>query len=289
MNKSKAQVTEGIVSLVVNAALFAVKFWAGIATGSIAIVADAWHTLSDTLASIFVLFAVKLSTKKADKEHPFGHGRWEQIASIFVALILGIVAWDFLRNSVTKFNSRESVVFGKLAIAITALSIVVKELLAQFAFYLARKTGNLVIKADAWHHRSDTLSSIAVLAGILCSIFFGEKLWWMDSVLGAIIALMLAYAGFKIIKEAIDKILGEQADPKLVDRIQDEIKKIYSNDLHIHHIHIHNYVLHQELTLHIRLDKNLTIEESHKTASAIEEMLQRQFDMTATIHVEPLL
>lgn len=288
MDKSKAQVTEGLVSVIVNAALFAVKFWAGMVTGSIAIVADAWHTLSDSLTSIFVVFAVKLSTKKADKEHPFGHGRWEQISSIFVAVILGIIAWDFLRNSIIKFNNRESVVFGPLAVAITVLSIIAKELLAQFAFYLARKTGNLVIKADAWHHRSDTLSSVAVLIGILFGMFFKEKFWWMDSVLGMVIALMLFYATFEITKEAITKLLGEEPDKELLDKIHEEIRKMYNDDLHIHHIHLHNYVLHKELTLHIRLDGNMTIENGHKTATIIEEMVQKQFDMIATVHVEPL-
>ena len=289
MDKSKAQVTEGIVSVIVNALLFAVKFWAGIVTGSIALVADAWHTLSDSLTSIFVIFAVKLSTRKADKEHPFGHGRWEQISSIFVAVVLGIIGYDFLRNSITKFNNRESAIFGTLAIIITVVSIAAKELLAQYAFYLARKTGNLVIRADAWHHRSDALSSIVVLVGILFSMFFGEKLWWIDSVLGMIIALMLFYASFEIIKEAITKLLGEEPDQSLVDKIHGEIKKIYGDDLHIHHIHLHNYVLHQEVTLHIRLDKNKTIEEGHKTATVIEETLEKQFNMTATVHVEPLL
>ncbi|MCL2481595.1 MAG: cation diffusion facilitator family transporter, partial [Spirochaetaceae bacterium] len=99
MDKVKAQVTEGILSVVINAILFGVKFWVGIITGSIAIVADAWHTLSDSITSIFVVFAVKLSSKKADKEHPFGHGRWEHISPIFVAFVLAIIAYDFLKNS----------------------------------------------------------------------------------------------------------------------------------------------------------------------------------------------
>ena len=289
MDKSKAQVTEGIVSVAANALLFAVKLWAGMVTGSIALVADAWHTLSDSLTSIFVIFAAKLSARKADKEHPFGHGRWEQISSIFVALVLGIVAYDFMRNSITKFSNRESAVFGLFAIIITAVSILTKELLAQYAFYLARKTGNLVIKADAWHHRSDALSSVVVLIGIIVSIFFGEKFWWIDSVMGMIIALMLFYASYEITKEAITKLLGEEPDQGLKDRIQDEIVKKYGYDLYIHHIHMHNYVLHQELTMHIRMDKNKTIEEGHKTATYIEEMLMEKFNMSATIHVEPLI
>jgi len=288
MDKVKAQVTEGILSVVINAILFGVKFWVGIITGSIAIVADAWHTLSDSITSIFVVFAVKLSSKKADKEHPFGHGRWEHISPIFVAFVLAIIAYDFLKNSITKFNNRESVVFGTLAIVVTIVSIVIKELLAQYAFYLARKTDNAVVKADGWHHRSDALSSLVVLIGILVSKF-SNNFWWMDSVLGIFCALAILYAGIEIMKESITKLLGEEPPKDLVNKITSEVKKIYKDDLQIHHFHLHNYVSQKELTLHIRLDKNMSIENGHKIATVIEKMIKEKFDMIATIHIEPLV
>src|SRR5215510_15214556 len=107
MTKAKGQLFEGVLSIVVNAILAGFKFWAGMITGSIALIADAWNTLSDSLTSIFVVFSVKLASKKADKEHPFGHGRWEQIASIFIAVILAVIAFGFLENSVKQFFERE--------------------------------------------------------------------------------------------------------------------------------------------------------------------------------------
>lgn len=284
MDKIKAGYIEGIVSVIVNSALFILKLWAGIITGSIALAADAWHTLSDSISSVIVVIAVKLSSKKADKEHPFGHGRWEQIASLFIAVILGIIAYDFLKNSITQFSNREKVEYGTIAVIVTAFSILVKELLAQYAFYIGRKTGSISVKADGWHHRTDALSSIVVLIGI----GFAKQFWWIDSVLGIIIALMLFYATFAIMKETITKLLGEEPGQDLIDKINTEVKKIYNDDLSIHHFHLHNYVLHKELTLHIRLDKNLTIESGHKIATVIENLITEQFDMAATVHVEPL-
>ena len=288
MEKNKAQVLEGLASIIGNAALFGVKFWAGITTGSIALVADAWHTLSDSFTSVFIIFAVKLSSKKADKEHPFGHGRWEQISTIFVALVLGIVAYDFFKNSINKFANKETAVFGTLAVVVTVASILVKEMMAQYAFYLARKTDNLVVKADGWHHRSDALSSIVVLIGILASIIFREKFWWIDSVLGIIIAVMIFYAAIQIIREAITKLLGEEPGHDLIDKISSRIKSAYHYDLQLHHFHIHNYNIHKELTLHIMLDKNMTIEQGHKIATDIENIIEKDFGMIATIHIEPL-
>ena len=288
MERNKAQILEGTVSVIANTVLFALKFWAGMVTGSIALVADAWHTLSDSLSSVFIIFAVKLSSRKADREHPFGHGRWEHISSIFVAALLGIVAYEFFAKSVIKFRNREMVAYGTLAIVVTIVSIIAKELLAQFAFYYGRKTDNTVVKADGWHHRSDALSSVIVLAGIIISLVFGDKFWWMDSVLGILVALAILYATYTILREAITKLLGEEPDAVLVRDITERVKAVYHDDLQLHHFHIHNYVLHKELTLHIKLDKNMTIEKSHGIATEIEKMIENDFGISATIHTEPL-
>jgi len=287
MNKLKAQVFEGFLSVVINAVLFGVKFWAGLITGSIALIADAWHTLSDSLTSVFIIFSAKLSSQKPDEKHPFGHGRWEQISSIFISFVLGIIAYDFMYNSIQRFRNRESVVYGTVAIVVTIVSIIIKELLAQYAFYIGRKTDNVIVKADGWHHRSDSLSSLVVLIGILVTKF-AVDFWWMDSVLGMFCALAIFYAAFEIMKESISKLLGEEPDKDLIEKITDEVKKIYTDDLQVHHFHLHNYISQKEITFHIRLDKNMTIENGHIIATNIEEMIKEKFDMAATIHLEPL-
>jgi cation diffusion facilitator family transporter len=284
MDKTKAGYIEGTVSIIINFLLFALKIWASILTGSIALAADAWHTLSDSISSVVVVIAAKLASKKADKEHPFGHGRWEQIASIFIAVILAVIAFGFLETSIRHLLDRDTVEYGKIAVIVTIVSIILKELLAQYAFYIGRKTDNSSVRADGWHHRSDALSSVVVLIGML----FAKQFWWIDSVLGIIIALMLFYATFIILKEAINKILGEELDDNLLAKLTSEIRNISDDDLQIHHLHIHNYISHKELTLHIRLNKDLTIEKGHRIASDIEKIILENFDMSATIHVEPL-
>jgi len=284
MDKTKAAYFEGTVSIIVNTALFVLKMWASMVTGSIALAADAWHTLSDSISSIIVIIAAKLAGKKADKEHPFGHGRWEQIASLFIAVILATIAFGFMESSVRHFINKEKVEYGLIAIIITVASIVLKELLAQYAFYIGRKTDNSNIKADGWHHRSDALSSVVVLAGIL----FAKQFWWIDSVLGVIIAFMLFYAVFEILKEDITKILGEEPGSELIGKITNEIKEIYNDDLHIHHVHLHNYTTHKELTFHIRLKGDLTIKEAHNVTVEIERRIEEKYGMIITIHVEPL-
>jgi len=283
----KAQVFEGALSVVVNAALFVAKFWVGMITGSVALMADAWHTMSDSLTSIFVIVAAKLAAKKPDREHPFGHGRWELIAALLIAFILGMIGYEFLTDSIDRFQNRRSVFYGNIALIITLASIVVKEAMAQYAFYLGRKHDNPVISADGWHHRTDSLSSVIVLIGIVVTRFV-DGLWWMDSVLGALCALAIFYAAFRIMKEAITKILGEEPELDFIEELNSEVKKIYNNNLKLHHFHLHNYISCKELTLHIRLDRAMTIEEGHDIATVIEDLIREKYDIFATIHVEPM-
>jgi len=283
VDKTKAGYTEGIISVFINTGLFGIKMWAGIVSGSIALTADAWHTLSDSLSSAIVILGTKLSSQKADKNHPFGHGRWEQISAIFIGVLLSIIAYDFLKESFLQFKSEESANFGTIAIVVTCISIFVKEALAQYAFYIAKKTDNLTVKADGWHHRTDALSSIVVLIGI----FFSDQFWWVDSFLGFVISIILFYAAYEIIKESINTLLGEKPSPELLQQIEDLIYKVYPDDIIPHHYHIHNYVNHKELTFHIKLDSKLDIYSGHKISTDIENIILKKLNITSTIHIEP--
>ena len=288
MNREKAQVVSGVASVIGNAILFAAKVFVGMLTGSTALMADAWHTMSDSLTSVFTVVAAKLAAKKPDKEHPFGHGRWELIASIIMSGVLAIIGWEFISQAIDKLrNLEEGVIFGTLTLVITIVSIVVKEVMAQYGFYLGKKYKNPVIIADAWHSRTDSLSSVAILIGIVITMFV-DGLWWMDSVLAIICALAIFYAAFEIMKEAVTKILGEKPESDLQERITAEALKIYDNDLKIHHLHLHDYITQKELTLHIKLEEFMSIKDGHEVATVIESMIEEKFGMVATIQVEPL-
>ena len=283
MDREKASYIEGTVSIFINIGLFFIKLWAGIVSGSIALSADAWHSLSDTISSVVVIVGAKLSSKKPDIKHPFGHGRWEQIASIFIGFLLGIIAYDFIKDSIIQFQSKESANFGTLALVVTIISILANEGLAQYAFYLGKKTDSLTIKADGWHHRTDALSSIIILIGIIFKNYF----WWIDSVLGIIVSIMIFYVAYEIIKESINKLLGEEPSSELIKKIKTIVESLFPDDLSPHHFHIHNYVTHKELTFHIKLDNNLNIEQGHSIATEIENELFKELKITSTIHVEP--
>lgn len=275
---------EGWLSIFVNLFLFILKYWAGIVTGSIAIIADAWHTLSDSLSSIIVLVGVKVSNKPADKEHPFGHGRAELIASIIIGMLLAVIAFNFVLESIAKLKNHDSVNFGKIAIFATVVSIIVKEGIAQFAFWASKKTKSVTLKADAWHHRSDAISSVIILIGI----FIGPYFWWIDGVLGFIVALMIFYAAYEIINDASGPLLGEEPDAELVQQLKQISKQKVGFNVLIHHIHMHRYGDHIEVTFHIKLPKDMPLKEAHAINTQIERTLKTELNIYATIHSEPI-
>ncbi len=274
---------EGWVSIFINIFLFILKYWAGIITGSVAILADAWHTLSDSLSSVIVIIGVKVSAKPPDKEHPFGHGRAELIAAILIAALLGFVGYEFISDSIKKLIDKQEVIFGTIAIVATVASILLKEGLAQYAFWLWRKTGLATLKADALHHRTDAISSALILVGILLGRYF----WWIDGVLGIVVSIMILVAAYQILNEAVSPILGEAPDPAITKKLTHTASKVTSRDLHIHHVHLHNYGNHIEMTFHIKMPKDMSVEESHDLTEKLEKQIKIEMNMVATIHVEP--
>ena len=247
---------EGWLSVIINTLLFGFKFWAGMFCGSVAMIADAWHTLSDTLTSVVVIAGFWIAGKPADKEHPFGHGRAELIAAIIIGVLLSVVAVNFFMESVKRLvEHAKPANFTLFPIIIFAISILVKEALAQFAFWAGKKIKSAAITADGWHHRSDAIASALIVAGAL----FGKIFWWIDGVLGILVSLLILYAAFDIIKGASNSILGENCDKDTEEKINEIIKNISNEISSIHHLHIHRYGNHSELTIHICLSAEMSV------------------------------
>ena len=275
--------SEGWISIGVNILLFALKFWAGIVSGSVAIVADAWHTLTDSVSSVIVLIGIKVSKKPPDKHHPFGHGRAELIATLFIALFLGWVAIHFAVESLERLKHHELADYGIIAIIVTIVSVVLKEALARYAFWVGRKTGFKSMKADGWHHRTDAISSLIILVGIL----FGRLYWWVDGVLGLAVSVMILYSGYEIMQEAISSLLGEKADPDLMEKIKKIADSVTEMDIQVHHMHLHDYVNHKELTCHIMLPKDMSLEDAHEISTRIEDRIYKETLIETTVHCDP--
>ncbi len=283
-NQTKEVYSQGIISIIGNTFLFGIKYYAGVVSGSIALITDAWHTLSDSLSSLVIIIGTKFSTKPADRDHPFGHGRIQLVSALILGILLSTIGFSFLSSAIYKLIDNEVAQFGVLAIGVTISSILIKEGLAQYSFYLARKTGQSVLKADGWHHRSDAISSVILLVGILV----GKQWWWADGVLGIIMALFIFKASYDILKEAITPLLGEPPSKQLITQVADICSEQTNKEVFPHHFHFHNYGYHKELTFHIALEGSLSLKESHDLADLIETKVREELKVEATIHIDPL-
>ncbi len=281
-NKTGILATYG--SIFLNIFLFALKFWAGMVSSSVAIIADAWHTLSDSISSVAVLIGLKVSAKPADKEHPFGHGRAEVIASIVVGMLLAIIGFSFLKESILKLRSRSEVEYGTIAVVVTIVSLIVKEVMAQYSIIIGKRTKSKSMIADGWHHRSDAISSLVILVGI----FIGRYYWWIDGVLGIIVSLLLFYTTYSILKENISHLLGERIDDELRGEIVALAPDVADFDIQPHHFLVHQYGHHTEMTLHIRIPAHYTIHKAHEIATAYEILIKKRTHIQATVHIDSL-
>ena len=282
--KSKYMIIEGIVSVIINVLLFAFKYIVGMLTGSLSIMADAWHSLSDCISSIIVIIGGVFSKKPADKEHPFGHGRIELITSFIVGIMLVFIGYSFFSEAIKNILNKKTASFTIIAIVAMIVSIVVKELLAQYSLWGYRKSGSKSLCADAWHHRSDSITSIIILVGILV----GKNLWWMDSVLSILVSLVIFYAAFDVIKSSIEPLIGEYPSEDIIKDINSIANELNINNdnSNLHHFHIHTYGDHTEITFHMRFPKDMTVEEAHDKVSVLEKSIRDKMNMESTIHIE---
>jgi cation diffusion facilitator family transporter len=282
---SKKQIgyLEGIASIAVNTLLFGFKIWVGTAFNSVAMTADAWHTLSDSFTSIVVIIGFWMAARPADKEHPYGHGRFEQVASIIIGTLLVVVGLTFLYESIERLVHFKQTTFAPAAIVVFAVSVLMKEGMAQFSARLGKRIGSSALAADAWHHRSDAIASALIVVGALV----GQYLWWMDGVLGIGVSALILFAAFTIFRENTNLILGESLPPRKISAIKDLVSGSSPEISDIHHFHAHQYGDHIELTFHIRVRQNMDVACAHELVSGIEKLLKDAYGYDATIHIEP--
>lgn len=272
----------GWIAVAGNVLLFVLKLWVGIISGSVALMADAWHTLSDSASSIILIIFYKAASKPPDIDHPYGHGRFRLVASIIIGVILIMIGFNFGIESVKKLLSGETAEFGLFAIIVTAFSLVVKEAMARYSLYAAKKTDSLALKADAWHHRSDAISSLVILIGII----FQSLAWWIDGVLGLLVAALILWTAYKIIMESIDVILGRKADGDIIMKVREIANDVAGFDVLSHHFHMHSYGDHEELSFHIVMPPETPLKDVNKVMCAIRKKVREDLDVEPTIQVD---
>lgn len=277
---------------IVNVVLLVFKFAAGILGHSAAMIADAIHSLSDFLTDIIVIVFVRLSSKPADHDHDYGHGKYETLATSVIGLALAVVAvligWDGIEKIADALQGNRLESPGIIALWAALLSITLKEWIFRATRKVANEVKSKALEANAWHHRSDALSSVGTAIGIGGAVMLGDGWAILDPIAAIVVCVLIIVTAFRIIRQASGELLEESLPEETEDRIEQIVyQDTLVSDIHkLHTRRIGNIIA---IEMHLRMPAGITLAESHVHATAIEQSLKTEFGKGTHImlHIEP--
>jgi len=282
--RQKVGALEGWISAVSNVVLFGIKIVIGIAVNSIALIADAFHTLADSVSSVVIIFSFRLIGKKPDPDHPYGYGRAEYIATLILSMLIVVTGVELVKSSVGRILSPEISSTSVILILIVLGTVMFKELLARLSFDFGELISSDSLKAEALHHRSDVFASLlAVGSMVLANLGFYK---W-DGILGIGVGLFVVWTGFSIGREAIDSLLGKPPSKELLERVRSialNVKRV----LNVHDLVIHSYGHNRFISLHIEIPEEATQLEAHDIAEEVMAKLEDTMASNVTVHMDPV-
>lgn len=290
-NKKIYQVT--LVGGVVNVVLLVFKFVAGFLGHSAAMVADAVHSLSDFVTDIIVLVFVHISGKPEDKSHDYGHGKYETLAMTIIGMALLVVAFGIVYSGMTKIvawaGGEQLKAPGMLALWAALLSIVLKEAVYHYSMVKAHQLSSQALEANAWHHRSDALSSIGTAIGIGGAILLGQRWTVLDPVASVIVGLFIVKVAIDLLRDGI----GDLMEQSLPDEVENEMLQLVASVPGVvkpHELRTRRIGNHYAIELHILMDGDISLREAHEKASEVEDLLRHQYgdETHVAVHVEPI-
>ena len=294
MERDKKVYRVTLLGSVVNLLLLVFKFVAGVLGHSAAMIADAVHSLSDFVTDLIVIVFVKISSKPEDADHAYGHGKYETLASCIIGLALIVVGVMMGYNATVKIvdvvrNGTELASPGIIALAAAVLSIVLKEWMFHLTRKVAREVDSPAVEANAWHHRSDALSSVGTAIGIGGAVLLGSKWAVLDPIAALVVSVFIVVQAAKILSDAIGQLM-EKSLPRDVEQRICEIVYEEEGTSDIHHLRTRKIGSQISIELHVRMNGYLTLREVHDKSIAIEKRLRAAFgDSTyISLHVEPL-
>ncbi|MDD5614496.1 MAG: cation diffusion facilitator family transporter [Candidatus Omnitrophica bacterium] len=280
------------IGLLVNIFLAAFKFIAGMTGRSSALIADAFHSISDFATDIVVLLGFKIVQKPADQSHNYGHGKVETISSVIIGIILGFVALNIFWNGAEKvyhiFQGGYLLRPGWIAFYVAVSSVICKEILYRYTIKLGRDINSSAVIANAWHHRSDSLSSVGAILGVGGAIMLGERWRILDPIAAIIVSLFILKTAVKISKSGFNELIDASLAPEAENRILDIIRSVpgAENPHNIRTRKIGNYVA---IDAHIHVDSGLNVSQAHDISTDVENKIKKEFgqDSFIYVHIEP--
>lgn len=275
----------GSVGIFVNLFLCLIKIFFGWYSGAISLIGDGLNNLSDASSSIVTLWAFRMASRPADPEHPFGHGRIENLGGLFIVAMIIFVGFELFKTSIEKILNPENLIVDWIIISIAIASIVVKMLLKKFYSCLAKKIRSSALEAAAVDSLSDCWTTAVVVIGLLIYDLTGNN---FDGYVGVIVALFILYSGYEAGKDTVQPLLGEPPSREILQEIETEVKKT-KGILGMHDLIVHNYGMTRNFaSLHVEVSAQFTLLEAHEIIDELEQRLKEKFSLMITIHLDPV-
>lgn len=277
----------GVVGILLNIVLFAIKFFAGIISNSIAITADAFNNLSDAGSSVVTLVGFKLSEQKPDAKHPYGHGRIEYISGLIVSAVILLMAYEMITDSIQKILHPEETSFSLPVVLILIISILVKCYMAFYNLKVGKKIDSATLRATGTDSLSDTISTIVVLASAIVGHFTDLHI---DGICGVIVGLFILWAGISTARETVSLLMGEPPEKEYVDNIEELVIRFDEHIIGVHDLMVHDYGPGRKvISLHAEVPAEGNILEIHDIIDNLEKKVSEDFHCLATIHMDPVI
>ena len=274
-----------VVGIICNILLFAVKAVIGFVIGSISVTADAFNNLSDAASSIISFVGVRIANRPADREHPFGHGRYEYIAALVVAFLVFEVGVTCFKSAIDKIFHPQAVEFKLVLVIILGLSILIKVWLGIFNRNLGKRINSSVMKATSADAFGDVLITSATVISIIVGYFTNLKI---DGYMGLLVSFLVLYSGFGIAKDTLEPLIGEAVSPEVYELITKKVES-YEGIVGSHDLIVHNYGPSNTMaTIHAEVPSDMNIETAHDLIDGIERDVLRELDIFLVIHMDPL-
>jgi len=271
-----------IVGIIINLLLSVVKLVAGIIANSISVIIDAFHSFSDLITTLIVMFSITLSAKPPDKLHPFGHGRAEDVGGVVMSIILVMVGLEFLKASLMRLIVPQQLRVTKWIIVLVFVTAIIKLLLGLFTNFFSRRIHSFLLQTDAAHHYSDSFTSFIIALGL---IFVERGFPSVDAYLGIFTAAVIILWAVKLAKEFIDNLIGRESPHEFYVQIKNSALS-FPRVESVHGINIHSYGRNRIISLHILVDRTLPLEQAHAIADSIEKKLLQQGLGRCVVHVD---
>ncbi len=275
---------EGWVSIIGNLLLFFIKIVIGISIGSISLIADAVHTLSDCVTSIVVILGFRFAKKPADKEHPFGHERMEPIATLIVSVLLFFAGTELMKRSIYSVVHPQQIVVSIYVIILIFFTALVKEVISRFSCELGEMIESTTLKADALHHRTDVVATLLVVIALIAARLGVSR---VDGITGIIVSGIIFYSAYKIGKDAIDPLLGEPPSKEDIRKVE-KLASRYKEVLGVHDIIFHRYGQMNIISLHIEVSDKEDLSKLHQVSEEIEEDISKEMNGMVVVHIDPI-